>query len=46
MRFEFRHRRTALVAALAALAAASGAPARAQTAEPEVATVSAEALMQ
>ncbi|MFL6627674.1 MAG: hypothetical protein ACJ8G1_14595 [Vitreoscilla sp.] len=46
MSFEPRNRRIALVAVLAALAAASGAPARAQTAEPEVATVGAEALMQ
>ena len=46
MRLESRTRRTALVAMLSALAAASGAPARAQTAEAAVATPSAEALMQ
>ena len=46
MSFESRIRRIALVAAAAALSAAAGTPARAQTAEPQVATVSAEALMQ
>jgi hypothetical protein len=46
MSFEPRNRRIALVTVLAALAAAPGAPVRAQTAAPEVATVSAEALMQ
>ena len=46
MNFESRNRRIARVAIVSALAAAAGAPVLAQTAQPEVATVSAEALMQ
>jgi hypothetical protein len=46
MSFESRNRRIAGLAIVSALAAAAGAPARAQTTQPEVATVSAEALMQ
>jgi hypothetical protein len=46
MSLEFRTPRIARIALAAALAAASAAPVLAQTATPEVATVSAEALMQ
>ena len=46
MSLEFRNRRIARIAIATALAAAAGMPAFAQTAEPQVATVSAEALMQ